>query len=169
MPRRHYPLLITEDLATLTQLEHRQRGHLTHPRIRLLWLLKSGQVPSIRTAVPLLGFSVCQLYRWWAMYQQGGLAAVLATKPHGHSHPRLTQPAWEGVCAAMRAGEIATIKDAQRYLADEWQITYSVSGLWWHLHQRRARPKTGRRRHQQANTVRQADYKRAVRRSAASP
>ena len=169
MPRRWYPHLITEDLATLTQLELRQRGHLTHPRIRLLCLLKSGQVRSIRTAAPLLGFSWCQRYRWWAVYQQGGIAAVLATNPHGHSHPRLTEPAGEGLCAAMRAGEIATLKDAQRYLADEWQITDSVRGVWWHLHQRRARPKTGRRRHQRADAARQARYKRVAARSAARP
>ena len=169
MPRRRYPTVITEDLETLTHVEQRQRGHLTHPRIQLLCLLKSGQVPSLRAAAPLLGYSLSQLYRWWALYQQGGIEAVLAIKPRGHSRPRLTESAWAGLCAAMRAGEIATLKDAQRYLADECQITYSLSGLWWHLHQRRARPKTGRRRHQRADATRQADYKRDVPRPTASP
>ncbi len=63
----------------------------------------------------------------------------------------------------MRAGRVARLEDARRYLAEQWGIAYgSVSGVWWQLRQRKAKPKTGRRRHRQTDEVAQAAFKSGV-------
>lgn len=61
----------------------------------------------------------------------------------------------------MRAGRVATLEDARHYLAQTWGITYgSVSGVWWQLRRRKAKPKTGRRRHRQVDQDQQAAFKK---------
>lgn len=65
----------------------------------------------------------------------------------------------------MRAGRIARLKDARRYLSEEWSIEYgSLGGLWWTLHKRRARPRTGSRRHRGADKESREAFKGGFRR-----
>ena len=51
----------------------------------------------------------------------------------------------------MTTGQVVTLEDAQRCLRETWGIAYSLNGVWYHLHQRRARKKTRRRRHRKAS------------------
>jgi hypothetical protein len=75
----------------------------------------------------------------------------------------VTDVAWADREAAMARGEIATLKDAQRVLADQHGIHYqSLGGVWWLLRQRKVRLKTGRRRHRQADATAQTEYKRRL-------
>ncbi|CCF86034.1 helix-turn-helix domain-containing protein [Nitrolancea hollandica] len=159
MPRVAYAELIQESVAELRREEKRLRGAITQPRIRMLRLLKAGQITSLRASTELLGYSLSQLYRWWTAYRQGGLARLLETHPRPGAPAKLTPAAWTGLEAELRAGRIATLRDAQCYLQEQWGIRYSLNGIWYHLHQREARPKTGRRRHRQADSTRLAAYK----------
>lgn len=64
----------------------------------------------------------------------------------------------------MPRGEIATLKDAQQFLAQQHAIHYqSLGGVWWLLRQRKVRLKTGRRRHRQADLVAQTEYQGRLR------
>ena len=164
MPRIDYAALITESVEELRAAEHRLRGQPTQPRVRMLRFLKEGQLSSLRAGASVLGYSLSQLYRWWHTYQQDGLDRLLTVAPRPHRRARLTAEAWAGLEAEMTAGQVTTLKDAQRYLAETWHITYSLNGVWYQLHQRRARKKTGRRRHRKASSQAQADYKRRLRR-----
>lgn len=169
MPRVPYAALIQESAAELRREEKRLRGAATQPRIRMLRLLKAGQITSLRASTSLLGYSLSQLYRWWTAYRQGGLARLLEVHPRPGAPAKLTPAAWTGLEAEMRAGHIATLRDAQHYLLEQWGIRYSLNGIWYHLHRRGARPKTGRRRHRQADSARQAAYKSRLRRARAGP
>lgn len=169
MPRVAYAELIQESAAELRREEKRLRGAATQPRIRMLRLLKAGQITSLRASTPLLGYSLSQLYRWWTAYRQGGLARLLATHPRPGAPAKLTPAAWMGLEAELRAGRIATLRDAQHYLQQQWTIRYSLNGIWYQLRCRRARLKTGRRRHQQADAARQAAYKSRLRSARAGP
>lgn len=169
MPRVPYVELIQESAAELRSQEKRLRGQATQARVRMLRLLKEGQLTSLRASTPLLGYSLSQLYRWWTAYRQGGLARLLEVHPRPGKPPKLTPVAWAGLEAEMRAGRIATLRDAQRYLQEQWAIRYSLKGIWYHLRQRGARPKTGRRRHQRADAARQAAYKSRLRGARAGP
>lgn len=73
----------------------------------------------------------------------------------------MTAEAWADLEAAMKQGPIATLEQARQYLGQRWGIHYqSVNGVWWHLHRRRAKPKTGRRRHRRADQAQQEAFKK---------
>ena len=159
--RTDYPTVITESVEELAKQEQAVRGQRLQARVRMLRLLKEGTAPSLPTCASLVGYSLRQLNRWWARYQAHGLADLLTEKPRPGKVPKLTPAAYAGLEEQMRAGQVATLEDARRYLAARWGITYgSVSGVWWHLRKRNAKPKTGRRRHQQADGAAQAAFKK---------
>jgi transposase len=161
MPRINYPVVIKESVADLTRLERQLRGQPTAARVRLLRLLKSGQTTTLAATAPLLGYGERSCARWWAAYRTGGLDALLDYHTAPGRVSRLSEEAWQGLETAMTAGEIATLKDTQRYLAETWDIHYqSLTGIWEQIRTRRARKKTGRRRHRQADRAAQDAYKR---------
>jgi transposase len=159
--RINYPKAIQENEEELTELEQRLRGQKAADRVRMVRLLKSGTVNSLKDCAPLLGYSVIQLTRWWERYRAQGLAELLKQhKPVGQSS-KLTAEAWEGLLQAMRKGHIATMQDARDYLEREWGIRYkNGKSLWWLFKKHRVKWKTGRRRHKKANAEQQAAFKK---------
>ena len=161
MPRINYPIMIDEEVDELRQLERQLRGQPTAPRVQLLRLLKSGQVTTLGAAASVLGYHERTCARWWGDYRHGGLEQLLDYRTAPGRVSRMTAAAWHGLEAAMTAGEIVTLKDAQRYLAETWDVHYqSLNGVWEQLRVRQAKKKTGRRRHRQANAEAQENYKR---------
>jgi hypothetical protein len=61
--RINYPKAIAESEADLTELEQRLRGQKAADRVRMVRLLKSGTVTSMKDCAPLLGYSLVQLTR----------------------------------------------------------------------------------------------------------
>lgn len=170
MPRINYPVVITESEAALAELERQLRHQSTHPRVQLLRLLKTGQAHNLLEAAPLVGYSVRQVNRWWGTYRQEGLEVLLQVRPRLGKHSRLTGEACQDLEAAMARGEIATLKDCQRYLREHWQIEYhSLHGLWYQLDKHGIRLKTGRRRHRRAAPAVQDAWKRGLRPTARAP
>ena len=159
--RIKYPKAIQESEEELTKLEQRLRGQKTVHRVRMLRLLKSSTVKSLKDCAPLVGYSVTQLTRWWECYRAEGLAGVLKQhKPVGKAS-RMTPEAWAGLMQAMRAGHIATMQEARNYLEREWGIRYkNGKELGWLFKKHRVKWKTGRRRHKKANAEQQAALKK---------
>jgi transposase len=151
----------------LRREERRVRGRSTAVRVRALRLLKGGVARSLGACADLVGHSPRQVARWWATYRRGGLEALLREpgepvwpgKP-----PRLTPEALAGLEAAMAEGQIATLKDAQAYLADRHGVAYaSLNGVWAQLRKHRITLKTGRRRHELADAAAQEAFKAGFR------
>ena len=72
--------------------------------------------------------------------------------------------AWTALVMAMRAGHIARLKEAQRYLREQWGIDYhSLHGISQLCKRHKTTLKTGRRRHRQANLAAQAAFKKYLR------
>ncbi len=158
--RTDYRQAIVESEEELAQAERALRGQAGQARVRMLVLLKSGRATSLPKCAPLTGYSLRQLTRWWGRYKESGLEGLLTDKPRPGKVSKLTEEAYDGLKAQMRSGKVATLKDARSYLAGEWGIEYgSLGGLWWTLHKRKAKPKTGRRRHHQADTEAQEAFK----------
>jgi transposase len=156
-----YPKAIQESEEDLKQLEQQLRGQKAADRVRMLRLLKSGTVKSLKECAPLVGYSLVQVTRWWERYRAHGLASFLEPyKPTGQ-RSRLTAQAWAGLLAQMRAGHIGTMQEARDYLEREWGISYkNGKSLWWLFKKHRVKWKTGRRRHKKANAEQQAAFKK---------
>jgi transposase len=160
--RINYPKAIGESEEELMSLERRLRGQKPADRVRMLRLLKSGTVKSVKDCAPLVGYSVIQLTRWWERYRAESLAGLLKEYQSPGMASRMTPAAWAGLMAAMRKGHIATMQDARDYLEREWGIRYkNGKSLWWLFKKHRVKWKTGRRRHKKASAEQQAAFKKA--------
>lgn len=158
-----YPKAIQESEEDLSKQEQRLRGQKAADRVRMLRLLKSKAVESLKDCAPLVGYSVSQVTRWWERYRAEGLAGLLEQpKPEGRAS-RMTPEAWAGLMQEMRAGHIATMQEARDYLERTWAIRYkNGKSLWWLFKKHRVKWKTGRRRHRKANAEQQAAFKKTL-------
>lgn len=162
--RTDYPISITEEATTLRQMERALRGRPTAVRVQALRLLKSGVARSLDACATLVGHSPRQVARWWATYRAAGLDALVRERPRLGKVSRLTPVALADLETAMTAGQIATLKDAQAYLADRHGIVYgSLNGVWQQLRKHRIKLKTGRRRHEYADPVAQEAFRTGFR------
>jgi transposase len=158
--RTDYPTVITEDLTTLHRRERRLRGRPTAVRVRALRLLKSGAARNLEACARLVRHSPRQAARWWATYRHEGLEALLRERPRPGKVSRLTAEALTGLKAAMADGQIATLKDAQTYLAAQHGVVYpSLNGVWQQLRKHKIKLKTGRRRHELADAEAQEAFR----------
>lgn len=162
--RIDYPRVITEDLTTLCRWERRLRGRPTAVRVRALRLLKSGAARTLTECADLTGHGPRQVARWWATYRRQGLDVLLRERPRLGKVSRLTPVALADLQAAMVTGQIATLKDAQAYLAEQHGIVYpSLNGVWHQLRKHKIKLKTGRRRHALADAGAQEAFRAGFR------
>ncbi len=157
--RTDYPRVIHEDEATLRQVERQVRGRSTAVRVQALRLLQSGVAPSLDACAALVGHSPRQVARWWALYRREGLEGLLREPTYPGKTPRLTPAALADLEAVMAEGRIATLKDAQAYLAERHGIVYaSLNGVWQQLRKHKIKLKSGRRRHALADAAAQEAF-----------
>ena len=123
-----------------------------------------GAAQTLEACANLVGHSPRQVARWWATYRRGGLEALLREPVWPGKPPRLTPEALAGLETAMAEGQIATLKDAQAYLADRHGVAYaSLNGVWAQMRKHRIKLKTGRRRHELADAAAQEAFKAGFR------
>ncbi len=145
--RIKYPDLIQESEAELAALEERLAGKRTAARIRMLRMLKSGSMPSLRAYAASSGYSVQQVNRWWDWYRQRGLAGLMSMKPRLGKRPWVSAEVWAALQAELQAGRIKHLEDARQYLKEAWGIEYrSTSGVWALFKQHGVKLQTGRHR-----------------------
>jgi transposase len=162
--RTDYSTVISEDEPTLRRVERRVRGRPTAVRVQALRLLKSGAAQSLAACAKLVGHSPRQVARWWATYRRAGLETLLREPTSPGKRPQLTPEALADLEAVMAAGQIATLKDAQAYLADRHGIVYrSLNGVWLQLRKHKIKLKTGRRRHALADPAAQEAFRAGFR------
>ena len=161
--RTAYPAVIVERAAELAAAERRRRGRPAAARVRMRRLLKGGAAPTLGACAALVGSSPRQLARWWQRYRARGLAGLLAEKPRPGKTSRLTPAALAGLEGPLRAGAIAALGDARRYLAERHGVAdASLNGVWWQLRKHRITRKTGRRRHRKAAAAAPAAFEQTV-------
>ena len=162
MPHIDYPQVIAEDHEELKKLEKRHRySHLFH-RVKMLRLLKSGGCSNLGEAAKALGNSRRQCQRWFLTYRQEGLEELLVSRVGERGPTELvTEEAFKELEEAMKRGQIATIAQAHRFLSERgvrYAHPESVGGL---LRRRKVKLKTGRPRHEKANTEEQETFKKS--------
>jgi transposase len=86
---------------------------------------------------------------------------LLEAKPRGGKNERVSEEALDTLKERMKAGEIARLEEARRFLEERFGIHYKgVSGLSRLLKRHQIKLKTGRRRHRKASEEEQAAFKK---------
>lgn len=162
--RIKYGTAIEESEEELREVEQHWRGQKSADRVRLLRLLKSGRVKSLKEGAPVVGYSLPQVTRWWERYRAFGLASLLTQhKPKGQTE-WITAEAWAGLTAEMQIGHIASLRDTQEYLERHRGICYKTNKSLSAVFKRhQIKWKTGRRRHQKAKPEQQQAFKKLPR------
>lgn len=138
-----YSALIKETAEELQKLGKRQSNGFCRDRVRFLYLLKSGQASSQALAGKQLGLEVRQSQRLWRMYRQKGLAVMLDNPYKGYKG-RLDENTKEKVLERLKEDDIATLTQAQKMMAKEFGLSYSLPGLSYLFGQMKVKLKTGR-------------------------
>lgn len=157
-----YDELIAETPDQLAALERQHRRSPVADRFKMLRLLKSGAARSRRALAETLGYSERQLHRWFDAYREGGTEALARYDPATGSSERITAEALTALEAEMKAGEIATLKQAQHFLEERFAVPYSIGGLSELFRRKRIKLKTGRRRHVKASAGERGAWKKTV-------
>lgn len=158
----NYTDLIEETPEQLTRLERARRGGPLADRLKMLRLLKAGAYRSRRALADVLGYSERQLQRWFDAYREGGLEALMVREEPSGRAEQITPEAWSALEAEMKAGCIAGLKDAQRFLRERFSIEYTIGGLSDLFRRRKTKLKTGRRRNKKASEAEQVAFKKPV-------
>jgi transposase len=87
-----YKLEIQQSEDELKQMLRSQKTATGKERIHLLYLLKSKQAQTVQEAAAILGRHRATLQEWLKYYREGGIQALLKTKPRS-GRPRAI-PAW---------------------------------------------------------------------------
>ena len=161
MPKILYKQVIQEEPHELEKLEKHHRYTHLFQRVRMLRLLKSGECSNLGEAAEALGYSWRQCQRWFASYREGGLQELLKSRVDERGRQELVTPeAFEELQEAMKRGEIATIGQAHEFLSERG-IEYShPDGVGQLLRRRKVKLKTGRPRHEKADTEEQEAFKK---------
>lgn len=163
MPHIDYPTAITESPEKLHELEKRHRYSHLFQRLRMLRLLKSGRANHLQEAGEALGYSRRQCQRWWNTYARGGLAELLVSRLHERgSQEMVTEQAWQELEQAMKKGEIATYAQVREFLVQRGIEYASADSVGTLMRRRKAKLKTGRPRHQQADAHEQEAFKKSL-------
>jgi transposase len=156
-----FPTRITQTEDELLAIERRLRHQPMADRVKLLRLLKTRTIRSLRAAAPLLGYSERQTQRWWATYKAGGLEALCTAPPRKGARECISAEALGALQAAMQAGHIARLREAQTFLRERFGIVYhSLNGISQLFKRQKIKRKTGRRRHRQHDPEAQRAFKK---------
>jgi len=138
-----YTKIIPEDLMFLQQQERHASQATIRDRIRYLRLLKSGQCKSQRTAGEAIGLGERQSQRLWQVYRQQGYA-TLVKSGYMHNFGKLDCCQISQLQHYLRQDQVSRLADAQDYLAQEFGVHYSISGLCKLFQRLQIKLKTGR-------------------------
>jgi transposase len=138
-----YRRVIIEELSFLEKQERHAGKAIVRDRIRFLRLLKSGQYVSQRAAGQAIGLQERQSQRLFQLYRQQGYAG-LTSPGYLHRLGKLSCSQISQLQAYLRQDLASTLSDVQHYLAAEFSVDYTVSGLCKLFQRLKIKLKTGR-------------------------
>jgi transposase len=122
---------IHEGLETLCHLERRYRNKPQELRLKTLRLLKEHPDWTLQQVADLLGRSLRTIQRWWKTYQQEGLEGLLHICKGGGKRPvRIGEEGLRELDQRLQQDGFADLKEIQRFIAERFGVTYSLSGVW---------------------------------------
>ena len=155
---------IKESLTSLQRYERRYRNQPQELRIKAMRLIKEHSNWTNEQVAKLLGRSKVTVQRWWNNYQHRGLEGLLDIGKAGGKRPSRLDPLPLQQLEKRLQGEgFLDLKQAQRYLADEFGVEYSYSGVRYLIRVKlKAKLKTGRPKAKGQDAVAMAEFKKTV-------
>jgi transposase len=130
-------------------------------RLQALWLLRAGR--SLGEVTAALGIHYRSIQRWVAWYRHGGLAVVRQRRSGGVGQPAfLTAAAQEHVAHEVATGRLGTGAEIRDWIAQTYQVHYTVGGIYTLLSRLGCRPKVPRPIHPKTDVARQEAWKKGA-------
>ena len=152
------------DTAERLQRQYRQAAAARIARrLRALWLVRTGH--SLRQTGALVDVDECTVGVWLRWYRGRGLAAVTGHRLAGKGQPcRLSADQQAALRRHLESGAVYTAQDAVAWVAEQWQGTYRLAGMYRLLHRLHARPKVPRPHNPKSTPAAQAAWQKGARR-----
>jgi transposase len=128
-------------------------------RLQALWLLRCGwRMDKVAEAV---GTEYRSVQRWVAWYRRGGRAEVRAHPMGGKGLPAfLTAEQQEAVASEVATGRFRTAGEIRDWIATQYDVSYTIGGVYGLLDRLRCAPKVPRPIHVQADREQQTAWKK---------
>jgi transposase len=130
-------------------------------RLQALWLLRAGR--SLGEATRALGLHYRSIQRWVAWYRDGGLEMVRQRRSGGVGQPAfLAAAAQEQVAQEVATGRLRTGAEIRQWIAEMYQVDYTVGGVYTLLGRLGCRPKVPRPIHPKTDLASQEAWKKGA-------
>jgi transposase len=150
-----------DDAAQLRQVYQQERDGPVRTRLQALWLLREGQ--PLQAVAPVVGVTYRTVQQWLAWYRAGGVAAVRAHRKAGRGRvARLTAAQQAQVVAHTATGACFTVQDVIAWVAAQFGVTYSPTGMYTLLARHQVRPKVPRPINPKTSPAAQETWKRGA-------
>ena len=127
MPRKRTQ--VAEDPSELKQIQTSVAGTGREQAIRMLRLLEEDPERTLGEVASLLNCSERTVHRWWKLYVDGGIAALLAPAALGGKRPMRISPSALAAFRNRARQGFSELKEAQTWLVREYGISYSLSRI----------------------------------------
>jgi transposase len=128
-------------------------------RFHGLWLVRAGW--SLRLVAELLGTHYRSVQRWIAWYRQGGLPAVRGHRMGGVGQPSfLTPKAKAEIADVVVTGRFHTAAEIRDWIAENYQVSYTMGGVYSLLARLQCNPKVPRPINPKADLEQQEAWKK---------
>lgn len=138
---------IREDIDELRERAEQSHGTPHAQRLEFLCLLKQNPEATLVSVGTSLGLSERTIQRWWERYKQGGIDRLLEVAKRGRKRgTTLPEDKLERFRQKLGAEGFASLDEAQAWLEDELDVTYSRTSVWNLMRAEQVRParwKTG--------------------------
>jgi transposase len=128
-------------------------------RLHALWLLRSGK--ALGAVAGVLGVHYRSVQRWVAWYRQGRLGSVRAHRMGGVGQPSfLTAEVEAEIASLVATGRFHTAAEIRDWIAERYQVSYTVGGVYSLLARLRCNPKVPRPINPKADPEQQEAWKK---------
>jgi transposase len=155
----NYQEAIKEKAEDLIKSEKAAKDLKGRDRIRFLRLLKTGDATSQKQAGNMIGLKIRQSQRLWQRYQSVGLDEFVKSRYEGRTC-KLTEKEKMQLEERLKKDDFKSLKEAQRYLAQEFRANYTIGGVSYLFQQMKIKLKTGRPHNYRQNKEEGDDFKK---------
>ena len=158
MRRIDYVHLIKEDADTLLAEEKASSQGKIRQRLQLLRLLKSGQAETMEQVSTLVGMTKDHAAKLFQRYRREGLEKFTRLNYKGR-RSYLTRAQEEHLQSAA-APHFHTLAEGQMWIAEQYKVSYRISGVSVLFERLQTKKKTGRTAHHKQDLEAQEAFKK---------